>query len=57
VKPPPRPRPLQESRSVSVHFRLEAKQYDLTLKTAERTGLTLADWLRQLVARATKDPR
>jgi len=53
MKPrPPRLRP--EEQSVSVHFRLPAKQYDLTLKTAERSGLPLAKWLRQMVARATK---
>ena len=54
MKPPPRPRPSVEERSVSVHFRLDAKQYDLTLKHAERTGLTLANWLRRLVRQATQ---
>jgi len=54
MKPAPRPRPTAEARSVSVHFRLDAKQYDLTLKTATRTGLTLADWLRRVVAQATR---
>jgi len=54
--PPKRSRPSQEERSVSVHFRLPARQYDLTLKHAEQTGLPLAKWLRRVVADATRPP-
>jgi hypothetical protein len=39
--------------SVSVHFRLPARQYDLTHKQAERDRLPLAEWSRRLVVSAT----
>ena len=53
----PRGRPRLADASVSVHFRLPAKQYDLTQKQAAEARLPLADWLRRVVARAVHDPK
>jgi hypothetical protein len=47
-----RPRLAANDESVNVHFRLPAKQYDLTQKQAEQDRLPLADWLRKVVERA-----
>lgn len=47
--------------SVSVHFRLPAKQYDLTLKVASQRQMSLGDYLRHLiregVTRSVTPPR
>jgi hypothetical protein len=51
MKPRGRP-PVSEDRSVSLHLRLSAKHYDLTLKQAAQARLTHADWLRHVIARA-----
>jgi hypothetical protein len=53
----PRGRPRLADASVNVHFRLPAKQYDLTQKQAAEARLPLADWLRRVVARAVHDPK
>ena len=50
----PRGRPRLADASVSVHFRLPAKQYDLTQKQADLARLPLSDWLRQVVERACR---
>ncbi len=47
-------RPPLDEKSVSVRFRLPAKEYDLTQKQAELARLSLADWLRQVVTRAAR---
>lgn len=39
--------------SVNVQFRLPSKQYDLTCKHAAAARLSLSDYLRQVVRRAT----
>ena len=38
--------------TVSVHFKLPAKQYDLTYKQAAQARMTLADYLRLIVDQA-----
>jgi len=43
--------------SVSVHFRLPAKQYDLTQARANQARLPLSDWLRQVVTGARRVKR
>jgi hypothetical protein len=54
VKPRGRPRLAPDDDSVSVHFRLPSKQYDLTQKRADQARVPLSDWLRQVVARACR---
>jgi hypothetical protein len=56
MKPRGRPRSV-EAPSVNVHFRLAAKQYDLTQKQADQARLPLADWLRKVVERACQKPK
>jgi len=51
-----RPRLAPDDASVNVHFRLPAKQYDLTHKQATDAKLTLAEWLRELVTHARRPP-
>jgi hypothetical protein len=51
-----RPRLAANDPSVNVHFRLPAKQYDLTQKRADQARLALADWLRLVVDRACRKP-
>jgi len=50
-----RPRLASDEASVDVHFRLTSKQYDLTQQTAAAERLTLADWIRQAIAKAHRD--
>jgi hypothetical protein len=47
-----RPRLAANDPSVNVHFRLPAKQYDLTQKQANEAKLPLAAWFRRCVERA-----
>lgn len=54
MKPRGRPRIAPNDRSVDVHFRMGAKQYDLSQKQADQARITLADWLRRAVARACR---
>jgi len=42
--------------SVRLSFRLTTRQYDLTYKRAADARLTLAEYLRKLVADAAKRP-
>lgn len=42
--------------SVSLHFRIPSKQYDLTLKQADAARLSHADWLRQVIAARLRRP-
>ena len=42
--------------SVSVHFRLPAKQYDATLDRANRERVTLADFIRRRVMATDDEP-
>jgi hypothetical protein len=44
----------RELRSVSVHFRLDAKSYDRTLQQAAADRLPLADWIRRLIDKACR---
>jgi hypothetical protein len=57
VKPRGRPPLAPNDASVNVHFRLPAKEYDLTQKRADQARLPLGDWLRQVVARACRPPK
>lgn len=52
MKPRGRPSVSADDRSVSIHVRVSAKQFDLTQKQAADARLTHADWLRQVIARA-----
>ena len=54
MKPRGRPRLAADDESVNVHFRLPAKQYDLTQKQATDARLSLSDWLRKVVERASR---
>jgi hypothetical protein len=54
MKPRGRPPLSAKDPSVNVHFRLPSKQYDLSQKQADQARLTLADWMRRLVARSQK---
>ena len=54
MKPRGRPRLAVDEESVSVHFRLPSKQYDLTQKQANDAKLSLSDWLRKVVERASR---
>jgi len=49
-----RPRLAANDESVNVHFRLPSKQYDLTQKQANDAKLSLSDWLRKVVERASR---
>jgi len=51
-----RPRLDPDDPSVDVRFRLPSKQYDLTHKQATAAKLTLAEWLRRIVAHAGRPP-
>jgi hypothetical protein len=51
-----RPPLAADDASVHVHFRLPAKQYDLTQQRADQARISLADWLRQVVTRASRGP-
>ena len=42
--------------SVDVHFRLAAKQYDLSEKRANQARMALADWFRQAIVKACREP-
>jgi hypothetical protein len=42
--------------SVSVHFRLPAKQYDLSQQQARDARLPLSEWFRHVVTRACTKP-
>ena len=55
MKPRGRPRIAVDDDSVSVHFRLPAKQYDLTQKQADQARLPLSEWLRKVVDRACRE--
>jgi len=55
VKPRGRPRLAVDDESVSVHFRLPAKQYDLTLKQADQARIPHSEWLRKAVERACRE--
>jgi len=57
VKPRGRPRLAPNDASVSVHFRLPSKEYDLTQKRADQARLPIGDWLRQVVTRACRPPK
>lgn len=50
-----RPRLAADDPSVNVHFRLPAKQYDLSQKQAAEARLSLSQWLRQVITRAARD--
>jgi hypothetical protein len=54
MKPRGRPRLAANDPSVNVHFRLPAKQYDLTQQQADQARLPLGEWLRRVVERACK---
>ena len=56
MKPRGRPRLDDDEDSVNVHFRLTAKQYDLTQRQAEQERLTLAEWYRRVVTNACRPP-
>ena len=53
-RPGRKPLDPRELRSVSVHFRLDAKSYDRTLQQAAADRLPLADWIRRLITKAIK---
>jgi len=49
-----RPPLARDEASVHVHFRLPAKQYDLTQLRADQARLSHADWMRRVVTRACR---
>jgi len=51
-----RPRVDPTDVSVDVHFRLAAKQYDLSEKRANQARMALADWFRQAIVKACREP-
>jgi hypothetical protein len=55
MKPRGRPRLAVDEESVSVHFRLPAKQYDRTQKQADQARMPLSEWLRKVVDRACRE--
>ena len=43
--------------SVSVTVRLPSKQFDATQKQADEAQMTLADWIRKMLARGGSVPK
>ena len=55
-KPRGRPPLDPDDPSVSVHFRLPAKQYDTALDRANRERVTLSDYIRRRVMATDDEP-
>jgi len=53
-RPRGRPRVADETGSVNVHLRLPGKSFDRSQKRAALDRLTLAEWLRMVVDRASR---
>jgi hypothetical protein len=47
---PGRPRLTPEERSTPLSVRVSAKQFDETQRQASEAGMTMADWIRQMLA-------
>jgi hypothetical protein len=47
MKRPGRPKLQDPDRSVDLHFRLPAKQYDAAYQQARRDRLTVPEWIRR----------
>ena len=51
TKPPGRPRLTEEAPSVPLSVRVTPKQFDATYRQAAEAGMSMAEWIREMLAR------
>lgn len=53
TKPPGRPRLTDETRSIPLTVRVTPKQFDATYRQAAEARMSMADWVRTMLARGS----